>query len=109
LAIKNRAQNQLAVALNHGIAEEALGTISDDLEVHFELARRIAPQLAQGLRGNPREIKRFLNTLLLRLETASKRDITLQPDVLAKLMILEERHLKDFKQLFEWQLEGDGI
>ena len=109
LAVKNRAQNQLVVALNHGIAEEALGTIPADLEVHFELARRIAPQLAQGLRGNPREIKRFLNTLLLRLETASKRDITLQPDALAKLMILEERHLKDFKQLFEWQLQGDGV
>jgi hypothetical protein len=109
LAVRNRAQNQLAVALNHGIAEEALGTIPDELKVHFELARRIAPQLAQGLRGNPREIKRFLNTLLLRLETASKRDVTLQPDALAKLMILEERHLKDFKQLFEWQLEGDGV
>jgi len=109
LAVQNRAQNQLAVALNHGIAEDALGAIPADLEIHFELARRIAPQLAQGLRGNPREIKRFLNTLLLRLETARKRDITLQPDVLAKLMILEERHLKDFKQLFEWQLEGDGV
>lgn len=108
-ADERRAKNLLSVAMNHGIAEDVLGEIPEPLAARFVLAGRIAPQLAQGLRGNPREIKRFLNTLLLRLGTAKKRGVDLEPDVLAKLMILEERHLNRFKQLFEWQLAAEGV
>ena len=70
----------------------------------------IAPLIAQSLYGNPRQIKRFLNTYILRKRLASVAQIVnFQDDVLGKLMILEysEPHL--FRKLFEWQLVQKGI
>lgn len=55
------------------------------------LADQIGPSLASGTKGNPRQIKRFLNTLILRQRTADARgfgkDVNLP--VLAKLMLAE--------------------
>ena len=67
------------------------------LDAVFVLAQQIAPVLAEGTKGNPRQIKRFLNTLLLRQQIANARgfaDLISQP-VLAKLM-LAERFQPDF-------------
>ena len=106
---ENRKTDQLAVAMNYGFAGTALGEdIPEPLQRDFVLTNRIAPQIAEGLRGNPREIKRFLNTLLVKLEAASRRGIELRPDVLAKLMILEERHLHRFRQLYGMQVSAGG-
>ena len=63
----------------------------------FVLAQQIAPVLAEGTKGNPRQIKRFLNALLLRHVIANARgfaDLISQP-ILAKLM-LAERFQPDF-------------
>jgi hypothetical protein len=104
-----RNKNRLAVAMNAGIAKEVIGEPSDGLAEAFALTEQIAVPLVRGLRGNPRQIKRFLNTLLLRQRTAAKRDIDLKPAILAKLMVLETaRDLAPFEQLFEWQLAADG-
>lgn len=105
---EQRAKNQLAVAMNEGIAREAIGDIPEALAQSLELAERIGPVLARGLRGNPRQIKRFLNKLLLRQRTAGRRGIELDPDKLAKLMILEELYTADFERLFQWQLDAEG-
>jgi len=105
---RHRDRDQLAVAMNYGIAREALGEPPAELERAFGLALRISPTLARGLRGNPRQIKRFLNTLSLRRRIAELRGVQLDPGVLAKLMILEELHGSDFDRLFQWQLEQDG-
>lgn len=55
------------------------------------LADQIGPSLASRTKGNPRQIKRFLNTLILRQRTADARgfgkDVNLP--VLAKLMLAE--------------------
>ncbi len=57
----------------------------------LRLADQIGPSLASGTKGNPRQIKRFLNTLILRQRTADARgfgkDVNLP--VLAKLMLAE--------------------
>ena len=106
-AAKRRQQNQLSVAMNYGIANDVLGQVPAELEADFTIANRIAPTLSRGLRGNPRQLKRFLNTMLLRLETARRRGVTLDPAVLAKLMVLEQ-HTPEFQQLFLWQLQQDG-
>lgn len=69
----------------------------DALDSVFVLAQQIAPVLAEGTKGNPRQIKRFLNALLLRHVVANARgfaDLIRQP-VLAKLM-LAERFQPDF-------------
>ncbi len=104
-----RVDGQFAVAMNYGIAKDALGSIGPELEADFAIVNRIAPTLSRGLRGNPRQLKRFLNTLLLRLETAKRRDATLDPAILARLMVLEIVAPKEFQQLFDWQLAQDGI
>jgi hypothetical protein len=54
-------------------------------------AIRSVPILASGTKGNPRQIKRFLNTLLLRERRRSRADSakTSSLPVLAKLMLAE--------------------
>lgn len=107
-AEENRREHPLDVAMNYGFAKEVLSEVVPPLEQDLQLANLIAPQISEGLRGNPREIKRFLNTLLLKLEASGRRGIELKPTVLAKLMILEERHLHRFRQLYRWQVSAGG-
>lgn len=65
------------------------------------LSDQIGPILASGTQGNPRQIKRFLNTLLLRNQTAQARgfgrDVKLP--VLAKLMLAERFMSRLFDQI----------
>lgn len=103
-----RQASQLSVAMNAGIAKDALEDLPDDLNGALATAARIGPALSRGLRGNPRQIKRFLNTLLLRSRTATKRGAVLQESVLGKLMVLEFLNTRDFEQLFLWQLAVEG-
>lgn len=109
LARANRANEEMAVAMNEGIAREVLGELPDALTAALDIAARMGPPLARGLRGNPRQLKRFLNKLLLRQRTAAKREMNLDVDKLAKMMVLEELHTSDFEQLFHWQLDAGGV
>lgn len=70
---------------------ESFGTNDDRVSAAFALAEQIGPVLAEGTGGNPRQIKRFLNSLLLRLRTAEARGFgkEIKPPVLAKLMVAE--------------------
>lgn len=69
----------------------------------------LVPLITQSLYGNPRQIKRFLNTYTLRQRLANVASLhEFKHDVLAKLMILEYSELKLFKQLFEWQIDQNG-
>lgn len=104
-----RAKASLSVAMNHGIAQAALGgTISDDLGRAFAIAGRIAPALAPKQRGNPRQIKRFLNLFQLRQRAAARRTVELDPAVLAKLMVLEAVADSAYRTLFLWQAQSAG-
>ena len=53
------------------------------------LSRIISPILAAKLNGNPRQCKRFLNTLFMRTQMAKSRHVDLDKKVLSKLMLLE--------------------
>jgi hypothetical protein len=69
----------------------------------------LAPLIAQSLYGNPRQIKRFLNTYTLRKRLAGVAAMSeFNDSVLAKLMILEYTELRLFKNLFDWQLTQKG-
>lgn len=83
--------------------------ISDKLKEGIILSSQIGPLLGRGLNGNPRQCKRFLNMLMMRLGMAEERGINLKRRLLAKLMILEYLKPDFFKQLFEMQAEGHGI
>jgi hypothetical protein len=105
---KRRAENSLMVAFNLGVAGDILGDVPPDLARDLEWAARIAPVLGAGLRGNPRQLKRFLNNLLLKARSAARRGVELDLEVLAKLMVLEDQHVGDFQRLFDWQLTAAG-
>jgi hypothetical protein len=107
-AAERRKDGQFAVAMNYGIATEVLESVSPELQADFTIANRVAPALSRGLRGNPRQLKRFLNTMLLRLATAAKRSTELDPAILAKLMVLEQAQ-SPFQQLFLWQVAQHGV
>jgi predicted KAP-like P-loop ATPase len=63
----------------------------DDLRVNLELADRIAPLMttAKQIAGNPRLIKRFLNTLAIRLSIARVHHVTVDEAALAKMILFE--------------------
>jgi hypothetical protein len=69
-----------------------------------------APLITEGLKGNPRQVKRFLNAYVLRKKLAQVAQLAnIRDDVLVKLMILEYSHEKRFRQLFEWQASQNGV
>ena len=69
----------------------------DQLDAALLLAQQIGPILAEGTKGNPRQIKRFLNSLFVRRSIAVARGFSdsVNEAVLAKLM-LAERFQQDF-------------
>jgi hypothetical protein len=82
--------------------------VPEKLEEDFDLVLQIAPVLTRGLSGSPRRTKRFLNTLLLRLELAEDRGLKLDRPVLAKLMLLEYFRDDAFRQLGKLQAQQVG-
>jgi hypothetical protein len=102
---QRRRATPFAAALDLSVAGDLLGEgMSGHLATDLTWAAQVTPALTQGLRGNPRQIKRFLNGLLWRQRAASRRGVTLEPGVLAKLMVLDEQSGADFQRLFDWQL-----
>lgn len=79
--------------------------LSMDNELAF--AARLTPLLYEKLQGNPRYIKRFLNDLNVRQAVASRRGISLDPSVVAKLMALEALMKPEFKLLLGWFAKGE--
>ncbi len=90
-----------SAGLDAATVKTALGAKADKAQNALALSDQIGPILASGTKGNPRQIKRFLNTLLLRERTASARgfgaDISLP--VLAKLMLAERFIPRLFEQI----------
>lgn len=107
-AAETRATDVLAVACNYGIAAGVVEPVPEALQRNFDLVARIASILASGLNGNPRQLKRFMNALVLRQRAAAARGVTLDAAVLAKLMILEYLHEVQFRTLFAWQAASHG-
>jgi hypothetical protein len=103
-----RRANGLAVAFNTGIAGAVLSDIPADLADDLKWAADISPILGASLRGNPRQLKRFLNNLLLKHRSAKRRGANIKLPVLAKLMVLEDQYNTDFQKLFDWEMSAGG-
>lgn len=67
----------------HGLEEE--------IRKMYQMSQKIGPMLTIGILGNPRKIKRFVNSLLLRLDIAKSKGFQdeITPVGVAKLMIAE--------------------
>ncbi|MGJ8671037.1 MAG: Qat anti-phage system ATPase QatA [Oceanococcus sp.] len=96
--------------LNRASIEKALGVVPMEIENALQLADQLAYPLAEGAQGNPRQIKRFLNTLNLRLAIAEERGIIddVNPAALAKLM-LAERFRTEFFDRIEAEAAVNGF
>jgi KAP family P-loop domain len=82
-------------------------SLSGDAKADLQLATMLAPVLYERLNGNPRRLKRFLNDYWIRATVAERRGIDLQPNALAKLMVLEQLEDAAFVTLLNWMREGN--
>lgn len=101
----------IGAGLSQGEVRAVDAAKGDALDAAFVLSAQIGPILAEGTKGNPRQIKRFLNALMVRQAIAKARgfeNLISQP-VLAKLM-LAERFQPDFYDHLAGQavLASDG-
>ncbi|WAH37046.1 KAP family P-loop NTPase fold protein [Alicyclobacillus dauci] len=105
-----RTANRYSV-FGYAAVKEALGEaqIPTTLSESLTLSSNIAPLITEGLKGNPRQVKRFLNAFFLRKELAKVARLnSIRDDVLVKLMVLEYGHPKQFLDLYEWQSKQEG-
>lgn len=90
---------------NHGLdrsaVEARLGSVPNEAESALTLAAQVTPLLTEGTKGNPRQVKRFLNALILRERIADARGFLqdIQRPALAKLMLLERFAPQAYDQL----------
>lgn len=87
--------------LSAGEIADILGDSYNVVNEQIQIGRSISTILAKGTVGNPRQIKRFINTLLLRNEIAKSRGIDSDIDikVLAKLMLAERFFPDVYKEI----------
>jgi predicted KAP-like P-loop ATPase len=88
------------------LGQEPNASLSDSLT----FSSAAAPLIADGLEGNPRQVKRFLNAFILRKKLAKVAKLAhIKDDVLVKLMILEYTNDELFRELFSMQSRQAGF
>lgn len=85
------------------------GQVPQAADQALVLAAQLTAMLAEGTKGNPRQIKRFLNSMLLRKEIGRARGFgdEISMKILAKLM-LAERFKSDFFEELAREASGAG-
>ncbi len=107
--IECEAESLFGVNFNLAKVRQLFGDVPAELSESLEMAQRIAPLLASGLNGNPRQCKRFLNMLLMRIAMANSRKQILKQRILAKLMLLEYFKPEFFRKLAIVQGKENGF
>lgn len=106
----SKRSNNFYAAYRYSAIKEALGdgAISSDLEQQLAWSNAISQVITEGLKGNPRQVKRMLNAMLLRVKLAKVAGMSIRSEVLAKLMVLEYTHIQLFQELNKWQTIDSG-
>jgi predicted KAP-like P-loop ATPase len=89
-------------ALDRRQLEEVLGTpLPEEVAQAHQISAVLAKILTEGTHGNPRQVKRFLNTMMLRDAIANERGFgaEIKRPVLAKMMLAERFYPDFYKQL----------
>jgi predicted KAP-like P-loop ATPase len=79
------------------------------LKEQLDWSKAVASVITEGLKGNPRQVKRMLNAMSLRKELAAIAKISIKEEILAKLMVLEYSNLPLFQELNQWQAAEKGV
>ncbi|MEO6282427.1 MAG: P-loop NTPase fold protein [Dyadobacter sp.] len=101
---KNRENSRYDVFGLGDIQDLATEEQRKQLTESVSLIASLSPIITEGLKGNPRQIKRFLNTFTLRnrlVKVAKLSDFKIE--ILAKLMVLEYSSTNLFKEIYNWQ------
>ncbi|BCA85196.1 ATPase [Enterococcus saigonensis] len=86
---KKRRNNILDFTLSNAISEFSEEDYYNVLSGIYSTAQQLAGLLAVGLNGNPRQCKRFLNSMRMREIMAKSYGIELNRNVLTKIMLVE--------------------
>ena len=108
---QQRAENRYS-SFGYAAIEKALNQqLPTSLAESLAFCAKVATLITEGLKGNPRQVKRFLNAFMLRKELARVAKLAnIRDDVLVKLMLLEYgQHFKQFLQLSQWQESQAGF
>ena len=104
---EKRKQNPLEFSITMEILKEYNEPIATRLNESLVLSKQLSGILTQGLNGNPRQCKRFLNTLDMRQKMAKYKNVTLKSSVLAKIMEVEYFQTSLFRKMIK--LLGDNM
>ncbi|MEY8780904.1 P-loop NTPase fold protein [Allomuricauda sp. XS_ASV26] len=107
--LKEKNKDQFGFTYKLENASEFVNEVDENLKEALLLSAQLVSVLAVGLNGNPRQTKRFLNTLLLRHQMANSKGEVLDKRILAKLMLLEYFKSETFKSLYQQQAQNQGI
>lgn len=105
----NRENNRYDVFGIGDIQHLATESQRKELIESVSLIASLSSIITEGLKGNPRQIKRFLNTFTLRnrlVQVANLSDFKI--DILVKLMVLEYASTNLFKEIYNWQSIQNG-
>lgn len=104
---KESSNDIITSKLNSENITDYLSNVPEELKQDLILSKQINSILVSILSGNPRQCKRFLNMLVIRINMAKSKGIDLKKNVLAKLMLLEYFKTESFNQLVKASYEKD--
>ena len=104
---EKRKNNPLEFVITMEILREYNESIATKLNEILVLSKQLSGILTQGLNGNPRQCKRFLNTLDMRQKMAKYKNVALKSSVLAKIMEVEYFQTALFRKMVN--LLGDNL
>lgn len=86
-------------------------TIPDSLGETIGFVAHFSKIIGNALKWNPRLIKRFLNAYEIRSNLLAQSEITDSKSrfALLKLMLIEQKHIEQFKQLNAWVMGSKGV
>lgn len=100
-------KNLLTFSLSSAIESNDVYRQNGIVKTNAKLARNLAPILSRELNGNPRQCKRFLNTMDMRQKMATYNSQQLSPMILSKMMLLEYFKQDVFNLLLNAQANND--
>ena len=96
-----RAEKPLEFSIDMATLKEHDESIATKLNDNLILSKQLSGILSSGLNGNPRQCKRFLNTMDMRQKMARFKKITLNSQILAKIMEVEYFNPSLFRKMVE--------
>ncbi|ASA23373.1 KAP family P-loop NTPase fold protein [Paenibacillus donghaensis] len=103
-----KRSNFLNFSIDYSVLSASLPELAEKVKDSLSVAKQLSSVLANGLNGNPRHCKRFLNSLVMREKMAWYKDVQLDRKILAKIMMLEYFKSPLFRQIAQLASSEQG-